>query len=80
MESRRLNNLRIINELNSYALLHPELRFIQILWNLNVIDRDENLNIKDRFYEEPEETLKRVMETIYEKYKASKENEEIIQE
>ena len=45
---------------------NPELRFIQALWNLRIIDRDPVWNPGeinppiDRFYEEPAETLKRI--------------------
>lgn len=64
MKERQLFNLQIIQEILSMVLDEPDLRFIQILWALRLIDRDENMNIKDRFYEEPEETLKRIKERL----------------
>lgn len=64
MKERQLFNLQIIQEILSMVLDEPDLRFIQILWALGLTDRDENMNIKDRFYEEPEETLKRIKERL----------------
>ena len=64
MKERQLFNLQIIQEILSMVLDEPDLRFIQILWALGLVDRDENMNIKDRFYEEPEETLKRIKERL----------------
>lgn len=76
MQDRLLNNIRILNELITFSLAHPELRFIQILWALKIIDRDKNFYIKDRFYEEPEETLIRLRETVHEKNKTSEKGKE----
>lgn len=52
--SRLDNNRRILTILSEYIEKHPDLRFIQILWALNVVDHS------DRFYEEPETTLEKI--------------------
>lgn len=60
MEERQQNNLKVLRMLFSYIIDHPEMRFIQALWSLGIIDRDGSLEIRDRFYEEPDITLKRI--------------------
>ena len=62
IKNRNKFNLEIMHTLNGYLLKHPEIRFIQALWNLGLVTRDENLNIEDRFYEESEETYKKLLE------------------
>lgn len=67
--NRYKNNLIILNILREYLENNPDIRFIQALWNLKIIDRDPVWNIRevnnpiDRFYEEPDETLKRISRT-----------------
>lgn len=67
--NRYKNNLIILNILREYLENNPDIRFIQALWNLGIIDRDSIWNIGeinnpiDRFYEEPDETLKRISRT-----------------
>lgn len=57
--NRQEANKKILEIVTSAVENNPDLRFIQILWKLGIIDsRDEK--ILDRFYEEPEETLKRI--------------------
>ena len=56
MNSREKDNLGCLKLLTSYLTRHSELRFIQALWALGVVDRE------DRFYEEPSVTLKRMQE------------------
>lgn len=62
--NRQEANKKILEIVTSAVENNPDLRFIQILWNLNIIDskkfRDEKIIVIDRFYEEPEETLKRI--------------------
>ena len=53
---RQEYNLKIINKLQDYIMQHPEFRFHQALWAAGIITRDSNMNIIDKFYEEPEET------------------------
>lgn len=61
MNKRQEYNLKILQKLFALIMEEPDLRFIQALWALRLIDREnDSLNIKDRFYEEPEETLKRI--------------------
>jgi hypothetical protein len=57
--NRQANNQELINLISDYIDTHSEMRFIQALWSLNIIDRDEN-GIIDRFYEEPNDTLNRI--------------------
>ena len=59
VDSRQEINLMIINKLRDIVLAYPDLRFTQILSNLNLD--------KNRFYEEPDETLKsiEICESLY---------------
>ena len=49
-------NMKIYEELGDFLLSHPELRFIQVLWILGIV------NDEDRFYERSEETLRKLKE------------------
>ena len=61
MNKRQEYNLKIIQKIFALVMEEPDLRFIQALWALGIIDRENgSLNIKDRFYEEPEDTLERM--------------------
>lgn len=61
MNKRQEYNLKIIQKIFALVMEEPDLRFIQALWALGVIDRENSsLDIKDRFYEEPEDTLERM--------------------
>ncbi len=57
-------NLKLLEILRETLCKNPELRFIQALWYLNIIDFNsmEKMSgqIIDRFYEEPVNTLKRI--------------------
>ncbi len=57
--TRQEANNKILNALKVYLDKYPDIRFIQALWNLRLIDRDDSTYIVDRFYEEPINTLKR---------------------
>ena len=59
ISKRQENNRKLIALISEYIDKHPEMRFIQALWALNIIDRDEN-GIIDRFSEESDKTLKRI--------------------
>ena len=48
------NNLKINLEVLKNVLHEPELRYIQLLWAMHIV------NDEDRFYELPSETLKKV--------------------
>ena len=55
----------IINELvQLYLETYPDIRYVQALWNLGIIDHRSNL-IADRYYEEPVDTLKRCQRNIF---------------
>ena len=62
-------NKQIIKKLEEFINNNPNMRFIQALWALNIINAKPVYNkelgyheqkIEDRFYEEPSETLKRI--------------------
>ncbi len=60
-------NKKLLKLVEEELCKNPELRFIQALWNLGIIDSiEENdngtnlLEIVDRFYEESKDTLKRI--------------------
>lgn len=60
-------NKKLLALLEEKLCKNPELRFIQALWSLGVIDSiEENdnginlLEVVDRFYEESTDTLKRI--------------------
>lgn len=60
-KSRIRDNHDIVNIINDYMKQNPDIRFFQVLYNLGIMD---NKNI-DRFYEEPGETLTRMMTTDF---------------
>ena len=60
-KSRIRDNHDIVNIINDYMKQNPDIRFFQALYNLGIMD---NKNI-DRFYEEPDETLTRMMTTDF---------------
>lgn len=66
--NRKEENEKLLKILKDYLEANPDIRFIQALWNLRIIDRDPVWNPGeinppiDRFYEEPSETLKRIVE------------------
>lgn len=57
--TRQAANYEILNKLYAAVEQHPDWRFHQILQNLNI-----SLPHVDQFYEESEETLKRVEPAI----------------
>lgn len=54
-------NRKLLGLLEEALCKNPNLRFIQALWGLKIIDYDNNGDIIDRFYEEPDVTLKRIL-------------------
>ncbi|MGM9530405.1 hypothetical protein [Intestinibacter sp.] len=52
---RKEDNLKILKKLESYLNKYPDIRFIQALWSLHIVDE------LDRFYEEPSITIKRMV-------------------
>ena len=59
MTERQEYNIKILKILFDRIMEKPDIRFIQHLWNLRLIDRKDNIII-DRFYEEPDKTLERI--------------------
>lgn len=57
MPSRQTNNRKILSIISNIIEQYPDWRFQQILTNLNLVTVG-----KDRFYEEPDETLKMITE------------------
>lgn len=79
MIDRQKYNLEILNKLEEFLKKHPDFRFIQALWALNIIDRDEKNLIIDRFYEEPDKTLDKVKKSLKEFPMREKREKEIQQ-
>ena len=65
---RRKCNFLLENVISLSLLLNPELRYIQNLWVLNIIDtkyiQNEPLHVLDRFNEEPYDTIVRILPKI----------------
>lgn len=62
--TRYENNIKILKHIAKYIDNNPQQRFIQILWNLGIINRIEydSMNIEDKYYEESEITLKKLLD------------------
>lgn len=58
--NRQESNEKLLELLKEALNKNPDLRFIQALWAIKVIDMNDSGLIYDRFYEEPSETLKRI--------------------
>lgn len=69
IQSRERCNAILSNYVALYMLMYPELRYIQLLWATKIVD-DE-----DRFYEEPYDTIVRVLQTIIESLQLSESDE-----
>lgn len=68
--NRKEENEKLLKVLADYLENNPDIRFIQALWALDIIDREvadssgfETSFIVDRFYEEPDKTLERISRT-----------------
>lgn len=59
VENRPIYNAEIIQLLDKFFTKNPNMRFIQGLWSLGIIERD-----KDDFYEESRETLEQAKEIL----------------
>lgn len=69
IESRERCNAILANYIALYMLMHPELRYLQLLWATKIADSE------DRFYEEPYDTIVRVLQTIVESLQLSESDE-----
>lgn len=59
--NRYKTNKKILKKLKKAFKLNPDLRFCQMLWSLSIINRPTpESDIVDNFYEESEETLKKL--------------------
>ena len=58
------DNLKILEKLKEYFEQHPEIRFIQGLWNVNIIQKSNDGKIADTFYEPSKITLSIVEESL----------------
>lgn len=88
--NRRDCNFLIQNIIKLYLEIYPELRYIQALWGLGIINRvedfftgipDEESEIEDRFYEEPYDTIVRMLPKIIKLVNEdfpSKENQTVV--
>lgn len=68
--NRKEENKKLLKVLEDYLENNPDIRFIQALWALGIIDREvtdssgfETSFIVDRFYEESDKTLERISRT-----------------
>jgi hypothetical protein len=72
---RKQINLQIVDALRDYINKYPEQRFGQALRNIGIVDTvllypgeaDKGVYFTNIFHEEPEFTLKRIMETLNER-------------
>lgn len=69
MENNRLEyNIKILEMLKQAIYSYPYLRFFQLLANVGIVEYDSNTNaIKDKFYEESGDTLKKVINSVMKK-------------
>ncbi len=59
-KDRQNYNLRCLDKLRDIILTYPDLRFIQILYNVDLLGHDDI----DRYNEEPDVTLKSIEEAL----------------
>ena len=62
LENRQKYNKEILEILSEFIEEHPEMRFIQALWALDIV------SLEDRFYEEPSKTLDKVKLICYNRH------------
>lgn len=61
LESRAEYNKKILELISALIEKQPELRFCQILWSLQIIEKDVSSGeIVDNFYEEPIDTFAKI--------------------
>ena len=58
IKDRNKYNKECLNLVRKFLEKNPDLRFIQALWALNIV------NSEDRFHEEPNITLKKIQEAL----------------
>ena len=60
VNNRQPDNKLILKTLNVFLENHPDIRFGQALYILNILKQDENGNTVDIFNDEPCDILKRI--------------------
>lgn len=55
-KQRHLSNLKILEQIHNWVDKFPDMRFMQILYNIGIIPKSN----EDLWYEEPQDTLKRI--------------------
>lgn len=66
--NRQEHNIKILEMLKQAIYSYPDLRFFQLLANVGIVEYDSNTNaIKDKFYEESGDTLKKVINSVMKK-------------
>lgn len=63
IKNRKQDNAFLRELVSLHQEIYPDLRYIQSLWALGIIDK--NTEIVDRFYEEPYDTIVRIFPTIH---------------
>lgn len=58
--NRLQENQTIIEIISQHAQDNPDMRFIQLLWSLGIINTQNDWLIEDRFNEESKDTLKKL--------------------
>lgn len=67
--NRQECNIKILEFIKQAIYTYPDLRFFQLLGNIGVIEYDPLTNaVKDKFYEESSETMKKVIKTYVNPY------------
>lgn len=56
-------NIFLHNVIGLFLTTYQDVRYIQALWALDIIDRDYSM-VVDRFYEEPVDTIRRCSPSI----------------
>lgn len=60
-DMRQHFNFKILEELENMVKAYPELRFHQLLWKCGIFESDVTGGIRDKFYEESEQTFKKLV-------------------
>lgn len=58
--NRIIYNRAILHKLQDCIEKYPDMRFIQLLWDLNIIRKNPKKEIEDNYYEESEVTWSKV--------------------
>jgi hypothetical protein len=62
VKTRLENNLEILKQLETFFVKNPDQRFVQGLWNCDIIDSNDDMVIKDRYSEESYKTLNKIIQ------------------